>query len=241
MLMAQQQQLYELWCKALLLKGKNIQECSKALEARVAIEEVKTDSSSNENLFPDEKLKAKNRNNPVLDKKGIGTRQSYADTWWLGLSKGDSQPSKLRDNLIKPLTTICLMLSHASVASRKPKVELDSHADTYVFGDNFLHNHNRPVHIYSCNPKDCHKSAKTVDTTISYQDPQNRQKYILIMNQAIQINGLENHILCPMQRCLKGVHITEVPKFLDENPSVTTHAIQSLDPFDPAHPLVIPL
>ena len=39
-------------------------------------------------------------------------------------------------NFIKPLTTIRFMVAHASVACSKPKVELDSHADTCVVSDN---------------------------------------------------------------------------------------------------------
>ena len=42
------------------------------------------------------------------------------------------------------------MIAHASVASSKPKVELDLHADTCVVGNNCLviHDHNRPVNAY---------------------------------------------------------------------------------------------
>ena len=76
------------------------------------------------------------------------------------------------------------------------KIELDSHADKSVVGDNCLviHDHTRPVNIYSYNPKDGHRSAKTVDATLGYQDPQSGQKNILMMNKAIHINGLENHL-----------------------------------------------
>ena len=42
---------------------------------------------------------------------------------------------------------------------------------------------------------------------------------------ATHINGLESHLLCPMQCCLNGMNISEVPKFFAESPSVTTHAI----------------
>ena len=45
---------------------------------------------------------------------------------------------ELRRSSIKPLTTVQDMVAHASVASRKPKVELDSHADTCVVGDSYL-------------------------------------------------------------------------------------------------------
>ena len=79
MSMVQHQQLYELQKKARLIKGKKTPESSRALEARVAVLEAKTDNSSDESLFADKKPKANNRNNPALDRKGNGTRQSHAD------------------------------------------------------------------------------------------------------------------------------------------------------------------
>ena len=62
-----------------------------------------------------------------------------------------------------------------------------------------------------------------------------------MINQAICIKGLENHLLCPMKFHLNGVHISKEPKFLAESPSVTTHAIELTDPFNAAHLLIIPL
>ena len=60
-------------------------------------------------------------------------------------------------------------------------------------------------------------------------------------NQAIWIDGLVNHLLCPMQWRLNGVHLSEVPKFLAETLNETTHSLELVDPFDVAHPLIIPL
>ena len=94
--------------------------------------EAKTVNSSNENLFAGEKTKANSRINPALDRKGRGIKQSHADTWWLGLSKGDSQPRVLRDSYIKPLSIVHVMVAHNSVVSSNAKIELDSNADTYV-------------------------------------------------------------------------------------------------------------
>ena len=37
------------------------------------------------------------------------------------------------------------------------------------------------------------------------------------------------------------MQISEVPKFLAENSSETTHAIELVNPFDAVHPLIIPL
>ena len=91
---------------------------------------------------------------------------------------GDSQPSVLRYSYVQPLTTVQVILVHASVASSKPKVELDSHADTCVVGDNCLviHDHNRPVNVSSYDPKDGQRNTNTDDATVGYQDPQSGQK-----------------------------------------------------------------
>ena len=44
-----------------------------------------------------------------------------------------------------------------------------------------------------------------------------------------------------MQCHLYSVHISEVPKFLTENLSETTHAIELVNTFDTTHLLIIPL
>ena len=68
----------------------------------------------------------------------------------------------------------------ASIASSKPSIELDSHADTWLVGHNCLviDHHNKPVNVYSYNPKDGHGRAKTFDATVRYEDPQSEQKFI---------------------------------------------------------------
>ena len=79
MLIAQHQQLYDLWKKAELIKGKN-PESSRALESRVAMREAKTDNSNKDSSIAEEKHKANNRNNQALDRKGSSARQSCSDT-----------------------------------------------------------------------------------------------------------------------------------------------------------------
>ena len=103
------------------------------------------------------------------------------------------------DNFIESVTTILVTVAHASIAYNKPKVELDSHADTCVVGHNssVIHDHNRPVNVY--NPKDGYRSDKTVDVTVGYKDPQSGQKDILMINQAIHISDADSNLLCPMQ------------------------------------------
>ena len=62
-----------------------------------------------------------------------------------------------------------------------------------------------------------------------------------MINQAIEVIGLDHVLLCPMQCCLNGARIDELPKFLADSPSIENHAIQLTDPYDDAHPLLIPL
>ena len=94
-----------------------------------------------------------------------------------------------------------------SVDSGKPKTEFDSHIDTCVVDDSCLvtHDQNRPVNIYSYDPKDGHRCAKTVNATIGYHDPQSGQILIFMANQLIHISGTENHLLLLMQCFLNGV------------------------------------
>ena len=106
----------------------------------------------------------------------------------------------LRASYVQPLTTLRITLTHASVASSKPKVELNSLADTCLVSNIclvILH-HNRPVNVYSYDPKDGHRSAKTVDAIVSYYDLQSGQKFILMINHTVCIDGLVNHLLCLM-------------------------------------------
>ena len=77
---AQHQQLYGLWKKAGFNKGQKAPESNRALEARVAALDAKTDNSSNESFFVDEKSKANKRSNPALDRKGNSKMQSCRDT-----------------------------------------------------------------------------------------------------------------------------------------------------------------
>ena len=73
-------------------------------------------------------------------------KQSWADSWWLGPLKGDSEPS-----FTKPLTTVQVIVAQSLVTSSKPKVEWESYTDICVVGDDCLdiHDYNRPIDVYS--------------------------------------------------------------------------------------------
>ena len=62
-----------------------------------------------------------------------------------------------------------------------------------------MYDHNRPVSIISYKPMDGHMCAKIVDAVVCYDDPHNEQKFLLMINQEIQISELVDHLLCPMK------------------------------------------
>ena len=123
--------------------------------------------------------------------------------------------------------------AHSSLTLVVTKIELDSHADTYFVGDHCLivHDHNRLVNIYGYNPKAVSKFSHIVDATVAYTEPKTDHFVIILINQVIEMKGLDHHLLCLMQCSMNGVLIDEVPKFLAPFPSETMHVIQLENPF----------
>ena len=85
------------------------------------------------------------------------------------------------------------------------------------------------------------KHAHKVDAAVTYTIPETDQVVILSINQAIEMKGLDHHLLCLMQCCMNGLLIDEVPKFLPPIPSETMHAIQIKNPIDATCPIIISL
>ena len=125
------------------------------------------------------------------------------------------------------------LIAHTSLTVVKTKIELDSHADTCILGDNCLivHNHNRPVNVYGYNPKAGSKHAHIVNAAVAYRETETGHVVIPLLNQASETKGLSYHFLCLMKCCMNRVLIDEVPKFPAPIPSETTHAIQIENPF----------
>ena len=76
-------------------------------------------------------------------------------------------------------------------------------------GDHCLivHDNNRPVNVYGYDSKAGLKHAPVVGAKTS-------QAFILLINQAIEMKGLDHHLLCLMQYCMNGVLIDKVHEFL---------------------------
>ena len=121
-------------------------------------------------------------------------------------------------------------------------MELDSHADTCVVGKNamIVYDHRRRVSVTGYDPKAGSISYRIVSAAVAYDDPYSGVTSILIINQAIEIPHLDNHLLCIFQCRMGGVLINDVPKFQAPSPSLNTHAI-SVNNDEGSHTLLIPL
>ena len=144
--------------------------------------------------------------------------------------------------ILASVVYICIQAASSSI-SVEARMECDSHADTSVVGKNSLmfHDYGRPVRVSGYHPRDGVKECRTVSAAVAYDHPQTGQVYILIINQAIEIPHLENHLLCPMQCRVNGVRVNDVPNILVDNPDTTTHASGVPDPIDKSNMLYLPL
>jgi hypothetical protein len=115
-------------------------------------------------------------------------------------------------------------------------LELDSHADTCVFGRDalILLDYNRPVIVEEYDPSLGTKTYATVSGALAYDDPLTGEVYHIVINQAIYIPHLDHHLLCPMQCRVNDVTINETPKFLVHDPTDHTHALIVKDLHNPA-------
>ena len=81
------------------------------------------------------------------------------------------------------------------------------------------------MNAFEYNPKAWLKHACIVNAAVAYTESEKGQVVILLFNQAIEMKGLNHHLLGPMQCWMDGVFIDEVPKFLAPIPNETMHAI----------------
>ena len=81
------------------------------------------------------------------------------------------------------------------------------------------------MNVYGYDHKAGSKHACIVNANVAYTKLETGQVVILLINQAIEMKGLDHHLLCMMQCCINGVLIDEVPKFVAPIPSKTMHAI----------------
>jgi hypothetical protein len=60
-----------------------------------------------------------------------------------------------------------------------------------------------------------------------------------MVNKAIYVPEVDHCPLCPIQYWINGVEINEVPHFLTQDPTISTHSICIADPTNVVHPYII--
>ena len=102
-----------------------------------------------------------------------------------------------------------------------------------------IHGHNRSVDVYSCDSSDWHKSARIIDADVGHGNLYTRKWDILMLNQAIYLKALPNHLVWLMQCRMNGWLLHEISKFLADSPTLTIHVIQLNKPLDVTNPLIL--
>ena len=78
---------------------------------------------------------------------------------------------------------------------------MDIHADTTVLETSclMLHDFGRPVNVTEYDTEDGSKVCRTVTSILAYYHPHTGKTYFLVINQAMNFDHLNHHLMCPMQ------------------------------------------
>ena len=85
------------------------------------------------------------------------------------------------------------------------------------------------------------KTSATVSGAVAYDDPLIGKVYHIVINQAIYIPHLDNHLLCPMQCQVNDITVDKTPNILVHDPTDHTHALAVKAPHNPAQMVILPL
>ena len=119
-------------------------------------------------------------------------------------------------------------------------IELDSHADTSVIGNNcrVISYTDKTCQVAPYHPDyDSMQDVPIVQAGTAYDNPETGETLILIINQGLYFGeGLPVSLLNPNQMRYNGVEVDDIPKHLARDPSKATHSI-----YFPEHDIRIPL
>ena len=105
----------------------------------------------------------------------------------------------------------------------KTKMELESHAEKCFWWPIVSNTWSQQTsECFGYDPKI--ELYASVDATVTYGEPETGQVIIFLIQQVIEMKGLNQHLLCPMQCCMKGI-LFEVTRLLLPCPSETKHVI----------------
>jgi hypothetical protein len=108
-------------------------------------------------------------------------------------------------------------------------IELDSHADTSVIGNNcrVISYTDKTCQVAPYHPHyDSMQDIPIVQAGTAYDDPNTGETMILIINQGLYFgDSLPVTLLNPNQMRMNGLEVDDVPKHLAKDPTVATHSI----------------
>ena len=108
-------------------------------------------------------------------------------------------------------------------------LDLDSHADTCVLGNNALMIESplpdRTAIVSFADPSVGTVTKPILSGAFKYTSPSNGTAYILIVHQGIHLDNLDHSLLCPMQLRDNDVILNEQPKSMIENPTAEHHSL----------------
>ena len=133
------------------------------------------------------------------------------------------------------------IIASTSLQNSESRMELDTHADTTVLGRNCLliQDFNKTVSVTGWDASAGATECRTVSGVVAYDHPVTGQTYMLVFHQAIYLESMDNHLICPMQCRVSGVEINDTPKIFVKHPTERSHAIVVDDPIAPDGNLVV--
>ena len=126
-----------------------------------------------------------------------------------------------------------------SLQSNESITDINNNADTTVLGSNLLtiHYFERLVDVSGWDASAGSVECPTISGAISYDHTSSGQVYMLVFHQAIHCPILTNNLMRPMQSCMEGFRINDIPKFLAEDTYEKIHAIIVYEPLNPNEPV----
>ena len=108
-------------------------------------------------------------------------------------------------------------------------LDLDSHADTCVLGNNALlvevPHPPRSADMSFADPSLGTISKPILSGAFKYTSPSDGQSTILVVHQAVYIDTMLHSLLCPMQLQENDIILNECPKSMVDNPSAEHHSL----------------
>jgi hypothetical protein len=122
-----------------------------------------------------------------------------------------------------------MVLTETHTDSTEHPTDLDSHADTCVVGKNaqIVHILNKKVNVTGFDPSlGKVKDLDLVSAALAYDCSETGETVIMRIHQAVHVPTMINDLLCPIQMRANEIGVQECPKFLQEHPDDTSHALK---------------